>query len=159
MSIALYPGTFDPPTLGHFNLIQRMVTHFDRVLVAIGHNGAKTPTFPSEERIHLLKTLTRQMGSVEVHAFDGLLVDFAKSQGVTVIVRGLRSLLDLEYEQVQAQMNRQLGGMETLFLMVDEKYRCISSTLVREIGSLGKRLHAFVPQEIEEAVFHRLSSL
>lgn len=157
MKAVIYPGTFDPPTLGHVNVIQRTINTFDKIIIAIGENHAKiTPAFSVEERIQFLKTVTAHLSKVAVVAFDGLLVDFARSQGVNTIIRAIRTIFDFEYETLQAQMNRQLGGIETFYLVVDEKYRLISSTLVREIASHGKRLDGFVPQEIEEVIFRRL---
>lgn len=157
MKAAIYPGTFDPPTLGHLNVIQRAASKFDKLIVAIGENSAKVaPVFSLEERVQFFKVITANISNIEIVSFNGLLVDFAKSHGVDVIIRAIRTIFDFEHETLQAQMNRQLGGVETFYLVVDEKCRLISSTLVREIASHGKRLTGFVPSEIEEAVFHRL---
>lgn len=157
MKAAIYPGTFDPPTLGHLNIIQRAADKFDKLVVAIGENPSKIcPAFSLEERVELLKRITTHVPHVEIAAFSGLLVDFAKEQGINIIIRAIRTIFDFEHETLQAQMNRQLGGVETFYLVVDEKCRLISSTLVREIASHGKRLIGFVPSEIEESVFHRL---
>lgn len=159
MKAAIYPGTFDPPTLGHLNIIQRATCKFDRLVIAIGKNPTKiSSTFSSEEKIQFLKTITANIPNVEIFAFKGLLVDFAKSLKIDIILRAIRTIFDFENETLQAQMNRQLGDVETFYLVVDEKYRLISSTLVREIASHGKRLTGFVPLEIEEAVFQRLFS-
>lgn len=157
MKAAIYPGTFDPPTLGHLNVIQRAAIQFDKLIVAIGENSSKgPPVFSLEERIQFFKILTKKIPNVEITGFKGLLVDFAKSQNIDTLVRAIRTLFDFEYETLQGQMNRLLGGIETFYLVVDERYRLISSTLIREIASHGKRLTGFVPPEIEEAVFHRL---
>lgn len=157
MKAAIYPGTFDPPTLGHLNVIQRAAGKFDKLIVAIGENPAKVaPVFSFEERVQFFKVITANISNIEIVAFHGLLVDFAKSQGIDIIIRAIRTISDFEHETLQAQMNRQLGGVETFYLVVDEKCRLISSTLVREIASHGKRLIGFVPSEIEEAVFQRL---
>jgi pantetheine-phosphate adenylyltransferase len=159
MEAAIYPGTFDPPTLGHLNIIQRSASKFDKLVIAVGENPAKLfPAFSLEERVQFLKSITLDIPNVEVTAFQGLLVDFAGSRGINIIVRAIRTIFDFENETLQAQVNRQLGDVETFYLVVDEKYRLISSTFVREIGSQGKRLVGFVPPEIEEKVFHRLSS-
>lgn len=156
MKKALYPGTFDPPTLGHLNLIQRAADKFDHLVVAIGTNPSKSPpVFSLEERVHFLKTLTLTMPNVEIAVFDGLLVDFAKLREIGIILRAIRTIFDFEKETVQAHINRRLGGVETFYLAVDEKYRFMSSTLVREIASHGKRLLDFVPSEIEEYVFRK----
>jgi len=157
MQSAIYPGTFDPPTLGHLNVIQRAAGRFDRLVVAIGENPSKvTPSFSLEERVQFFKEITDQLPNIAICSFKGLLVDFAQAQKIDIIIRAIRTIFDFEYETLQAQMNRQLGAVETFYLVVDEKYRLISSTLVREIASHGKRLHGFVPAEIEEAVFQRL---
>jgi len=157
MKAAIYPGTFDPPTLGHLNIIQRAASKFDKLVIAIGENPSKgSPAFSLEERIQFLKTITANMANVEIAAFSGLLVDFAKTQGIEIIIRAIRTIFDFENETLQAQMNRQLGGVETFYLVVDEKCRLISSSLVHKIAFYGKRLIGFVPSEIEETVFHRL---
>lgn len=157
MNDAIYPGTFDPPTLGHLNIIQRAASKFDKLVIALGENPTKiSPAFSLEEREKFLKTITANIPNVEIAAFRGLLVDFAKSRGIDIIIRAIRTIFDFENETLQAQMNRQLGEVETFYLVVDEKCRLFSSTLVREIASHGKRLNGFVPQEIEEAVFHKL---
>ena len=157
MKAAIYPGTFDPPTLGHLNVIQRAATHFDKLIIAIGENRTKPASiFSIEERVQFFNTITATISNVEIVAFNGLLVDFAKSQGVEIIIRAIRTIFDFEQETLQAQMNRQLGGIETFYLVVDEKYRLVSSTLVREIASYGKPLTGFVPPEIEEAILQRL---
>lgn len=159
MQAAIYPGTFDPPTLGHLNLIQRAARKFDKLVIAVGENPSKeAPAFTLEERKHYLKIITRDIPNVEIIHFKGLLVDCAASQKIDIIIRAIRTIFDFEKETLQAQMNRHLGGIETFYLVVDEKYRLLSSTLVREIASHGKRLIGFVPPEIEEAVFHRLFS-
>ena len=160
MKAAIYPGTFDPPTLGHLNVIQRAASHCERLIVAIGENSAKEEaTFSLEERAQFLQVITQKMSNVQICSFKGLLVDFARTQGVIVIIRAIRTLFDFEYETLQAQMNRHLGNVETFYLVVEEKYRLISSTLVREIAPHGRRLHEFVPAEIEEQVFQRLYQL
>lgn len=157
MKAAIYPGTFDPPTLGHLNIIQRAADKFDKLVVAIGENPAKAaPSFSLEERIEFFKIITATIPNIEIVSFNGLLVDFAKSQGIDIIIRAIRTIFDFEHETLQAQMNRQLGSIETFYLVADEKCRLISSTLIREIAFYGKRLTGFVPSEIEEAVFHRL---
>jgi pantetheine-phosphate adenylyltransferase len=158
MKAAIYPGTFDPPTLGHLNLIQRAAGKFEKLIIAIGKNRSKDPPFFSvEERTHFFKKITSNIKNVEIISFNGLLVDFAHAQGIDVVIRAIRTIFDFEQENVQAQMNRHLGNIETFYLVVDEKYRLLSSTLVREIAMEGKRLKDFVPAEIEEAVFQRLN--
>jgi pantetheine-phosphate adenylyltransferase len=157
MKAAIYPGSFDPPTLGHLNIIQRATNRFEKLVVAVGENSSKVSSmFSLNERVNFLKAITTNVNNVEIVSFSGLLVDFAESQQIDVIIRAIRTIFDFEYETLQAQVNRQLGALETFYLVVDEKYRLISSTLVREIALHGKRLHCFVPAEIEEAVFNRL---
>lgn len=157
MKAAIYPGTFDPPTLGHLNVIERAAHHFDKIVIAIGENPTKEPpVFSLKEREQFFKLIIKKIPNVEVMGFKGLLVDFAKSQGINILIRAIRTFFDFEYETLQAQVNRLLGEIETFYLVVDEKYRLISSTLVREIASHGKRLTGFVPNEIEKAVFERL---
>ncbi len=157
MRAAIYPGTFDPPTLGHLNIIQRGSKQFDRLIIAIGKNPAKSPLFSVEERVAFLKEITKEIPQIEICPFDGLLVDFAKSKKIDTILRAIRTIFDFENETLQAQINHKLGNLETLYLVVDEKYRLISSQLVREIAAGGKRLSDFVPPAIEAEVFKRLS--
>lgn len=160
MKKVIFPGTFDPPTLGHLDIVQRAAEIFDYVYLAIGHNIRKKKTeFTIEERIDLLKTMTMKIPNIEIVSFSGLLVDFAKNLEVHSIIRSIRNISDFDYESLQAHMNRQLGDIETLYMIADEKYRLISSTLIREIASYGKRLHGFVPSEIEGLIFDRLSQI
>jgi len=159
MKAAIYPGTFDPPTLGHLDVVRRAASLFDRLIVAVGVNLSKSrPAFSAEERVDLFKTITADIPNVDIMIFNGLLVDFAKSQGIPIIVRAIRTIFDFEHETPQAEMNRQLGQIETMYLAVDEKYRLISSTLVREIGAHGRRLNRFIPAEIEQKVLERLAT-
>lgn len=158
MKAAIYPGTFDPPTLGHLNIIQRAASKVDKLVIAIGANySKKAPVFSTEERIHFFNLITQDLPNIEIHSFNGLLVDFAKAQQISIVIRTIRTIFDFENETLKAQMNRKLGDIETFYLAVDEKYRLVSSTLVRELASYGKRLYHLVPPEIEEAVFFRLS--
>jgi pantetheine-phosphate adenylyltransferase len=157
MKAAIYPGTFDPPTLGHLNVIQRAASKFDKLVVAIGENPAKSSSlFSLEERTQFLEKITKNIANIEIHTFSGLLVDFAESLGIDTIIRAIRTIFDFEHETLQAQMNRQLGGVETFYLVVDEKFRLVSSALVREIGPSGKSLSGFLPREIEQEVSSRL---
>lgn len=157
MKQVLFPGSFDPPTLGHLDIIFRASSLFDFVWVGVGINSEKKALFTQEERVALLKHLTTSLSNVKVVTFHGLLVDFVKENGIDAILKSFRSSEDLNHELSQAQMNRQLSGIETLYLVADEKYRFIRSSLVREIARHGKRLNPFVPSEIEETVFQRLS--
>lgn len=160
MQKAIFPGSFDPPTRGHLNIVCRAAKLFDRLYVAVGSNITKKETaFTPEERVRLWQVMIKDIPNIEVVAFDGLLADFAKELNVSLIIRSLRNVSDFEHEMIQAEMNAKLGSIETLYMVAEEKHRLISSTLVREIARFGKRLHPFVPDEIEEAVFQRLSQL
>jgi len=153
---ALYPGTFDPITNGHVDLVQRAAKRFSRVLVAVAGSGSKNPCFSLEERIELARTAFRSTPNVEVMGFRGLLVSFAIEQHADVILRGLRAVSDFEYEFQLASMNRRLAPqVETMFLTPDEGYTFISSSLVREIASLGGDVSSFVPAAVQEALAQR----
>ena len=157
MRTAIYPGSFDPVTLGHWDLIQRATKLVDRLVVAVLHNPAKSPAFSVEDRVAMLKELVAPLPQVEVTAFHGLLVDFAKSQNAQVLVRGVRAFSDFEYEFQMALMNRKLAPeLETVFLMPKEKYSAVSSRFVREIGSMGGNLADLVPETLRERIAERL---
>jgi pantetheine-phosphate adenylyltransferase len=156
---AIYPGSFDPVTLGHWDIIQRAEKLVDRLVVAVLHNPAKTAAFTVEERVAMLRDLVGDHPSVEVTNFHGLLVDFARSQGAQFIVRGVRAFSDFEYEFQMALMNRKLAPeLETVFLMPKEKYSAVSSRLVREIGSMGGNLADLVPEKLRERIAGRLTA-
>lgn len=153
---AMYPGTFDPITLGHVDLVRRACRLFDRVVVAIAVNPSKEPMFSIDERVQLATAAIGDLETVEVTGYDGLTVDFAKANGLQVIVRGLRAISDFEYEFQLANMNRHLTDeVETAFLTPTEKYTYISSSLVREIASLGGDISEFVPAAVNKALFAR----
>jgi pantetheine-phosphate adenylyltransferase len=142
---AVYPGTFDPITNGHDDLIQRASKLFDEVIVAVAHSQAKRPFFSLEERVKLAKDVLKPYGNVKVAGFSGLLSEFVKEQGATVILRGLRAVSDFEYEFQLAGMNRRLApGVETLVLTPSDKYLFLSATIVREIAVLGGDISEFV---------------
>jgi pantetheine-phosphate adenylyltransferase len=148
---AVYPGTFDPVTYGHIDLIQRSAALFDDVVVAILKNTDKTPLFSIEERVDMLEQAVRELTNVSVTTFGGLLVDFAQRIGASVIVRGIRAVSDYEYELQMALMNRRLSSsVETVFLMPAETYSYLSSRLVKEISLLGGSVHGLVPPLVEE---------
>jgi pantetheine-phosphate adenylyltransferase len=154
---AIYPGSFDPVTLGHWDLVQRAAKLVDRLVVAVLHNPSKSPAFTVEERVAMLKELTTTLPHVEITSFHGLLVDFAKAQNAQVIVRGVRAFSDFEYEFQMALMNRKLAPeLETVFLMPKEKYSAVSSRLVREIGGMGGNLSELVPEVLRERIANRL---
>jgi len=154
---AIYPGSFDPVTLGHWDLVQRAAKLVDRLVVAVLHNPSKSPAFTVEERVAMLEELTTTLPHVEITSFHGLLVDFAKAQNAQVIVRGVRAFSDFEYEFQMALMNRKLAPeLETVFLMPKEKYSAVSSRLVREIGGMGGNLSELVPEALRERIANRL---
>lgn len=158
MRTAIYPGSFDPVTLGHWDIIQRAEKLVDHLVVAVLHNPAKTPAFNVEERVAMLQELVGDRPVIVVTSFHGLLVDFAKSQGAQFIVRGVRAFSDFEYEFQMALMNRKLAPeLETVFLMPKEKYSAVSSRLVREIGTMGGNLSELVPDILRERIAGRLA--
>jgi pantetheine-phosphate adenylyltransferase len=153
---AMYPGTFDPITLGHEDLVRRATRLFDRVVVAIAANPGKEPMFSLDERVALAKTVLGGFDNVEVTGYEGLTVEFARDHGLQVIVRGLRAISDFEYEFQLANMNRHLTDeVETAFLTPTETYTYISSSLVREIASLGGDISEFVSPKVKEALLER----
>lgn len=153
---ALYPGTFDPVTLGHTDLIERAACLFDRVIVGVAASAGKRPAFTLEERVDLLRQTVGGLGNVEIVPFSTLLVHFAQSQGAQVIIRGLRAVSDFEYEVQLAGMNRRLApDLETLFLTPAEQFTFISSSLVREIAALGGDVAPFVNPLVQAALQRR----
>lgn len=153
MKIAVYAGTFDPITFGHIDLVERAASIFDRIIVAIAANPSKTPLFSLEERVSLSSEVLDQYQNVEVKGFDSLLLNFVKKHGASVILRGLRTVTDFDYEFQLASMNRHLGPeIESIFLMPDENYMYISSSLVREIALLKGDVSAFVPDQVVQAL-------
>ncbi len=157
MTTAIYPGTFDPVTNGHSDLVSRAARLFDHVIVAIATGSGKAPVFPLDERLALARTVLGAIPGVEVCSFDTLLVDFARRRGARVILRGLRAVSDFEYEFQLASMNRHLAPeVETLFLTPAEEYAYISSSLVREIAALGGDVAPFVHPEVAAALKRRL---
>lgn len=153
---AMYPGTFDPITLGHEDLVRRAVRLFDKVVVAIAANPGKEPMFSLDERVALAQSVLRDFDRVEVTGYEGLTVNFARDHGLQVIVRGLRAISDFEYEFQLANMNRHLTDeVETAFLTPTETYTYISSSLVREIASLGGDITEFVSPKVKLALLER----
>jgi pantetheine-phosphate adenylyltransferase len=152
MRRAIYPGSFDPVTNGHLDVIERARKLFDEVIVAVAHNDQKRPLFTIEERMDLLGTALRGADRVQVAKLDGLLVQFAVEQKATAVVRGLRAVSDFEFEFQMALMNRKLeGSVETIFLMPKEEYTYLSSRIVKEIARLGGDIGKFVPPHVVEA--------
>jgi pantetheine-phosphate adenylyltransferase len=149
-SIAIYPGSFDPVTNGHLDLIERGEKMFDLVIVAVLNNAEKQPLFSVPERVEMLREVTHKWSGVEVDVFHGLLVDFARKRGAGVILRGIRAISDYEFELQMALMNRKLEPrLETVFMLPGESYSYLSSKLVREIAQLGGPLKDLVPPEVE----------
>ena len=156
MSAALVPGSFDPPTRGHLDVIHRAAALFDRVVVAVVTNPGKAPLFAPEERVALLRSELAELGGVEVIAAEGLLVALAERLGVTTVVKGLRGASDLDAELAMARMNRRMGGVETLLLPSDPAHADVSSSLVKEIARLGGPLDGVVPPAVAAALTARL---
>lgn len=151
--ICVYPGSFDPITIGHLDLIERACGLFDRVIVAVLHNPAKHGCFPVDERVLLIRKACAHLPGVSVDAWDGMLVDYLRRTGASYSIRGLRAVSDFESEQVMAQVNAQLlPGMETVFLMTRPEHSCISSSVVREIASFGGDPSAYLPEAIRADV-------
>ena len=154
---AIYPGTFDPVTYGHIDLITRARKIFDEVIVAVAHNPGKGPLFSVEERVTLLKRATRSMRGVVVDQFDSLVVDYARRKHARVVIRGLRMLSDFEYEFQMALTNRKLSeSVETIFMMPSESYAYVSARLIKEAGRFGADLTAFVPPFVARASRRKL---
>jgi pantetheine-phosphate adenylyltransferase len=152
-TIVIYPGSFDPPTKGHLDLIARGSKIFDELIVAILRNTDKAPLFSVAERREMIEALTEEFKNVRVDTFDGLMVDYAERMGATAVLRGIRAISDYEYELQMALLNRKLKPeLETVFMMPAEKYSYVSSRLVREIAQLGGPVTALVPPVVE----HRL---
>ena len=160
MRTAIYPGSFDPLTNGHLDVIERAAKLFDRVIVAVARNESKQPLFNLEERIDMVKDAIRHLPNAEVDSFDCLLVDYAESRSAQAIVRGLRALSDFEFEFQLALMNRKLNErVETIFMMPRDTYTFLSSRMVKEIARLGGKVTQFVPPRVEAALAGKFRSL
>ncbi|HWS14795.1 MAG TPA: pantetheine-phosphate adenylyltransferase [Candidatus Methylomirabilis sp.] len=156
-TIAVYPGSFDPPTNGHLDIIERSSRVFSRVIVAVALNIRKNILFTPKERQTMLRKLTRPWGNVEVTAFSGLLVDFARDQGAHILVRGLRAISDFEYEYQMAHMNRKLApDIDTVIMMTGERHSYISSNIVKEIAMFGGKIDDLVPPSVRDLVFRKM---
>jgi pantetheine-phosphate adenylyltransferase len=157
--VALYPGSFDPLTNGHLDILSRARRLADRVVVAILENDAKTPLFSVSERIDMIHEIVGDDPATPVRSFSGLLVDFAREMNATLIVRGLRAVSDYEYELQMALMNRRLTpSIETVFLMAKEEYSYVSSRLVKEVARLGGDLSGLVPESVRQRLLGRVAS-
>jgi pantetheine-phosphate adenylyltransferase len=149
MKIGVYPGTFDPITNGHTDLITRSLQVFDKVIVAVALNPSKHPLFDLTDRVDMVKLATKNVSHVEVEPFSGLLVDYVKQRGARAVIRGLRAISDFEYELQMALINRKLDqGFETVFFMPSEEYSYLTSSIVKEVASLGGALNDFVHPEV-----------
>lgn len=155
--IAVYPGSFDPITNGHLDVIRRATNMFDRVYVAVARNAEKTPLFSVEERVTLARKCMKGWPRVVVDDFEGLLVRYARRRGARVVIRGLRAVSDFEFEFQMALMNRRLdASVETIFLMPKDEYTFLSSRVVKEVAGLGGDVSSFVPRIVETALIHKL---
>ena len=156
--IAIYPGSFDPLTYGHIDLIKRAKHIFDEVIVAVANNSRKKSLFTIDERIHMLKEATKGMKGVSVESFDSLVVVYARQKKSKVIIRGVRMISDFEYEFQMALTNRRFSDdIETVFMMPSERYSFLSSTLLKEAAALGADISSFVPKSVEKKLKERLS--
>ena len=156
MKVVLYPGSFDPITAGHLNLIHRGLNLFDSMIVAVAHNARKTALFTPQQRIEMIRESLGDEPRVEVTTFEGLLVDYAQKRKVTAVMRGLRAMSDFEFEFQLAHMNRRLAPqLEAVFMMTSEEHFYVSSSLVREIAQFGGNLAGLVPQQVEKRLKER----
>lgn len=153
MRIAVYPGSFDPITNGHLDIIERASRVYEKLVVGVLSNASKTPLFAAEKRVEMIRLVTKHLDNVEVDTFTGLLVDFAASKNATVIVKGLRTVADFEYEFQMALLNKALNPeYETMFMMTNTKYSYISSSMVKELAGFHGDLTGLVPCEIIETI-------
>ncbi len=160
MAIAVYPGSFDPVTLGHMDIIERTAQMMDHVIIGVLHNNSKTPLFSVEERVKMLEEITSHLDNVEVRFFHGLLVDFVHECHADVIVRGLRAITDFEYELQMAQTNRVMApDIDTIFLTTNLRYSYLSSTTVKEIAFFHGKLEAFLHPEVARRVEEKVKKL
>ncbi|ADL42621.1 pantetheine-phosphate adenylyltransferase [Caldicellulosiruptor obsidiansis OB47] len=158
MKIGVYPGSFDPVTNGHLDIIERASKIFDKLIVAVLVNPNKTPVFDIEERVELLKETTEHLPNVEIKAFKGLLIDFMKQENAKVIVKGLRAVSDFEYEFQMALLNKKLEpSIETIFMMTNSKYSYLSSSMVKEVARFGGCIEDLVPEKIAKKVMKKLN--
>ncbi|MBC8184254.1 pantetheine-phosphate adenylyltransferase [candidate division KSB1 bacterium] len=159
MKIGIYPGTFDPITNGHIDIIKRAVLLFDDVIVAVTTNSAKTPLFSIEERIEMIKDSTRKIKNVDVDSFHGLLVDYVSKKEATAVIRGLRATSDFEFEFQMALINRKLSNnLVTVFLMPHEKYTYLNSSIVKEVATFEGDVSCFVPENVNSKLIDKLKT-
>lgn len=159
MKLAIYPGSFDPPTLGHIDVIERAASLFDTLVVGVGVNSSKTPLLSAEQRVQVLAESCAHLPNVSVETFQGMLIDYARAKGARAIVRGLRATVDFEYEFQMAMVNRRLSeDLETLFLMTRWDYSFMSSSIVREVALLGGEYASMVPAPVAKMLAKVLAS-
>ena len=159
MSNAIYPGSFDPVTFGHIDIIKRAAKVFDHLTVSVLNNNVKTPLFSVDERVKMLQEVCRDIPNVEIDSFSGLLADYARTSGTDVIIRGLRAITDFEYELQMAQTNRKMvDHVDTVFLTTSLEYAYLSSTTVKEVAAFGGDIHQFVPKCIATKIYQKYKS-
>lgn len=149
MRRAIFPGTFDPFTVGHSSVVRRVLTFMDEIVIGIGINEGKRTWFPTEKRVEMVRRLYREEPRVRTEAYDGLTVDFARRIDAQFIVRGIRTVKDFEYEETIADVNRKLAGIETILLFTEPELTSVSSSIVRELLSFGKDISRFLPEGME----------
>ena len=154
MKIAVYPGSFDPVTLGHLDIVKRALMMFDKVIVTVMHNSAKSSLFSVDERVKMIKEAVDEFENVEVDSYDGLLIDYCKEKNIHIVVRGLRAITDFEYELQIAQTNRELShnNVDSVFLTTNLRYSYLSSSTVKEIASYGGEVSGMVPENVYKAL-------
>ncbi len=146
MKKAIFPGTFDPFTIGHFSIVKRALTFMDEIIIGIGVNDKKRTWFPMEKRVKMIQELYEKEPRIKVQSYNGLTVDFAQKQGAKFIIRGIRTVHDFEYEETIADVNRKLSGIETILLFTEPELTSVSSTIVRELLQFGKDVTPFLPK-------------
>lgn len=158
MKTAVYPGSFDPVTNGHIDVIERALKLFDKVVVAVGDNPEKKPLFTTKERIDMLKESTKHLKNIEIDSFSGLLLDFVKSKNSRIIIRGLRAVSDFEFEFQRALLNRVVNEeVETVFIMTKEHYVYLNSSIIKEMAMFGGKVNGLVPKIVEEKLKGKFS--
>lgn len=158
MKTAVYPGSFDPVTLGHLDIIERSARMSDQLIIGVLNNNSKTPLFSVQERVNMLKEITKDLSNVEVKAFAGLLIDFVRDNHADVVIRGLRAVTDFEYELQLAQTNRVIAPeVDTIFLTTNLKYSYLSSSIVKEIAFYDGDISAFVPASVAECIRRKMA--